>query len=160
MLWKNICNLIFRSAILHVDVPFFNVVSQKVVSDINVIWSFVLDGILSHIDYTSVTTHERKIVWIWTPNSTSCCFIQNQHMHSLPIQRTNFRYLKIRLAPFRCSSLGYVWNITHIPTSKKMSGLLVVRYNSDPIMPLYMVWFTSGPALYAHILEFLPMGYQ
>ena len=55
---KDVFNLIFSPAGFHDDIPFLNIISQKVMPDINVLCSFMLDQILSHVDCTYIITHE------------------------------------------------------------------------------------------------------
>ena len=57
---KDIHNLIFSSIVFHDDVPFLNIISQKVMPNINVLCSFVLDCILSHVNCSGIVTYERK----------------------------------------------------------------------------------------------------
>ena len=52
-------NLIFHFALLHTDVPLFNIVSHEIVHDINVLCSFMLDWILSHFDCTGIVMRRK-----------------------------------------------------------------------------------------------------
>jgi len=65
-----------------------------------------------------------------------------------------FKYLKILLTTFKCVSLGLDWKRTHKPTLKAMSGLLVVRYRSYPIMPLsYLSLAERLPSSITNLVE-------
>ena len=46
-----------------------------------------------------------------------------------------FRYYIILLVARICDSLGLDWNQAHTHMLNKISGLLAVKYNNDPIMP-------------------------
>lgn len=46
----------------------------------------------------------------------------------------------------------------HIPTVDTISGQLVVKYNKEPMIPLYMVSFTEEPGLSISNFELVPIG--
>ena len=47
-----------------------------------------------------------------------------------------FKYLRILLTAFKWDSLGLDWYLAHKQTLNMISGLLAVRYNNEPIIPL------------------------
>ena len=55
------------------------------------------------------------------------------------------RYFIILLTTTRWNSLGLDWNLEHTHMFCMISSLLVVRYNKDHIIPLYIVWLTFVP---------------
>jgi len=58
--------------------------------------------------------------------------------HAVP-----FKYFKILFTIVRCDYFGLAWKWAHTDTICVISGLLVVRYNREHIIPLNMVWLTS-----------------
>lgn len=54
---KDVCNLIFSPVVFHDDVSLLNIISPEVMPDINMLGSFMLDWILSHVGCTGIITH-------------------------------------------------------------------------------------------------------
>lgn len=48
-------------------------------------------------------------------------------------------YLNIRLTASKWDSWGFTWNLAHWHTLYMISGLLDVRYNNEPMIPLYIM---------------------
>ena len=68
-----------------------------------------------------------------------------------------YRYLNILLIDTRWGSLGSAWNLAHKQVAYIMPGLLVVKYSSDPIIPLYVV-FSTGSPMFGWILVAVAIG--
>jgi hypothetical protein len=56
------------------------------------------------------------------------------------------KYRKMRLTACRCKVLGDAWKWAHRHTENWMSGLVTVKYRSDPIMLRYSFRSTCSPS--------------
>lgn len=53
-----------------------------------------------------------------------------------------FKHQRILLTSWRWDSLGLAWKLAHNPTLNTISSVFVIRYNRDPIIPLYSICST------------------
>src|SRR6185437_1890858 len=64
-----------------------------------------------------------------------------------PNSGVNFRYLNMRFTTCLWEVRGEAWYRAQRPTPNWMSGLVAVRYRSEPIMLLYSFWSTASPSV-------------
>ena len=81
--------------------------------------------------------------------SVTCRIEENQVPSFLQVSENTF-----------CSLQMWITRTCLEPSTwiETISGLLAVRYNKDPMIPLYMVWFTRESYSSAISLEFVPTG--
>jgi len=66
-------------------------------------------------------------------------FRDTLHRYHRPTSLVPCKYFRILLATLKCESFGSDWNLAHIYITNMISDLLAVKYNKEPIKPLYLV---------------------